>query len=40
VIGIEKFTHFAAGLGVIEINAANVCAILISDSDKAALPVE
>jgi hypothetical protein len=40
MIGIEKRTHPVTGLRVIEINTANVGAILIADRDKATLPVE
>jgi hypothetical protein len=40
VVGIEKRTHLAADLRVIEINTANVRAILICDRDKATLPVQ
>ena len=36
---MEKCTYLAAGLRVIEINTANVGAILISDRDKAALSI-
>jgi len=38
-MGIEKRTHLSAGLRVIEINTADVGAILIGDGDKAALPI-
>jgi len=39
VVGTEKRTHLAANSCVIEINTANVGAILVSDRDIAALSV-
>jgi hypothetical protein len=39
VVGIEKRAHVSADSYVIKINTANINAILISDRDKAALPV-